>query len=108
MVNTNLLGISCRGSHVGGSIPAYFGVKTHSALTVPMWHPVRSARGSSFLKIKVMNIKWKTFDYEGRSFKEGLCGTFNSTTFCTSYTDHPLFMILAKFRIWIRFKILNY
>ena len=52
-----------------------------------------------------MNIIWKTFDFEGRSFKEGLSGTFNGTTFATSYTDYPLFMVLAKFRIWIRFKI---
>lgn len=54
-----------------------------------------------------MKIKWEMFDYEGYSFKEGLCGTCNGKTICTSYTDMPLFLLLAKFRIWLRFKILN-
>lgn len=57
--------------------------------------------------MRVMDIKWKVYDYEGRSFKEGLSGTYNGITFCTSYTDYPLFMLLAKFRIWLRFRILN-
>jgi len=54
-----------------------------------------------------MNIKWETYNYGGYSFKEGLQGTYNGTSFCTSYTDYPLFMLLAKFRIWLRFKILQ-
>jgi hypothetical protein len=54
-----------------------------------------------------MKIKWETYDYEGRSFKEGLSGTYNGTTFCTSYTDYPIFLLLARFRIWLRFKIIN-
>lgn len=52
-----------------------------------------------------MNIKWELFDYEGYSFKEGLSGTCNGTTICTSYKDYPIFLLLAKFRIWLRFKI---
>ena len=54
-----------------------------------------------------MNIKWNIYNYEGYSFKEGLSGTYNGITFCTSYRDYPLYLILAKFRIWVRFKILN-
>jgi hypothetical protein len=54
-----------------------------------------------------MKIKWETYDYEGQSFKEGLSGTYNDTTFCTSYTDYPIFLLLARFRIWLRFKIIN-
>jgi hypothetical protein len=53
-----------------------------------------------------MKIKWSTFDFEGYSFKEGLSGEYNGTVFATSYTDYPLFLLLAKFRIWLRFKIL--
>lgn len=54
-----------------------------------------------------MNIKWETFNYEGYSYQEGLSGTHNGITFSTSYTDYPLFLLLARFRIWIRFRILN-
>ena len=54
-----------------------------------------------------MVIKWETYNYEGYSFKEGLSGTYNGTTLCTSYTDYPIFLLFAKFRIWLRFKILN-
>ena len=54
-----------------------------------------------------MKIEWETFNYEGYSFKEGLKGTYNNITFCTSYTDYSLFLLLAKFRIWLKFKILN-
>ena len=52
-----------------------------------------------------MNIKWELYDYEGYSFKEGLSGNYNGTTICTCYTDYPIFLLLAKFRIWLRFKI---
>ena len=55
-----------------------------------------------------MKIIYETYNYDGCSFKEGLSGTYNNTTFCTSYTDYPIFMLLAKFRIWIRFYILNF
>ena len=54
-----------------------------------------------------MKIKWETYDYEGYSFKEGLSGTYNGTTFCTSYTDYPIFLLFAKFRIWLRFKTIS-
>jgi len=53
-----------------------------------------------------MKIEWSLFDYEGYSFKEGLSGKYNETVISTSYTDYPLFLLLAKFRIWLRFKIL--
>lgn len=53
-----------------------------------------------------MKIKWSTFSYEGYSFKEGLSGKYRGTVFSTYYTDYPLFLLLAKFRIWLRFKIL--
>ena len=55
-----------------------------------------------------MKIKCETYDYEGYSFKEGLSGTYNGTTFCTSYTDYPIFLLFAKFRIWLRFKTISY
>jgi hypothetical protein len=58
------------------------------------------------MKSKI-KINWEMFDYEGRSFKEGLSGTYNGKTLCTSYTDYPIFLLLAKFRIWLRFKIIN-
>ena len=54
-----------------------------------------------------MVIKWETYNYEGYSFKEGLSGTYNGTTLCTTYTDYSIFLLFAKFRIWLRFKILN-
>lgn len=54
-----------------------------------------------------MKIKWELYDYEGYSSKEGLSGTYKNTTICTSYTDYALFLLLAKFRIWLRFKILD-
>ena len=54
-----------------------------------------------------MNIQWETYNYGGYSFYKGLMGTYNGTSFTTSYRDYPLFMLLAKFRIWLRFKILN-
>jgi len=59
------------------------------------------------MKTKAMEIKWETFEPDGYSAKEGLKGTYNGTVFNTEYTDYPIFMLLAKFRIWMRFKILN-
>ena len=52
------------------------------------------------------SIKWELFDFEGYSFKEGLSGTCYGTKICTSYTDYAIFLLLAKFRIWLRFKII--
>lgn len=54
-----------------------------------------------------MNIKWELYNNDGYSFKEGLCGTYKENTICTSYTDYPIFLLFAKFRIWLRFKILD-
>ena len=54
-----------------------------------------------------MEIKWETFEPDGYSAKEGLKGTYNGTVLDTEYTDYPIFMLLAKIRIWMRFRILN-
>jgi len=54
-----------------------------------------------------IKINWEMFHFDGHSFKEGLSGTYNGTTICTSYTDYPIFLLLAKFRIWLRFNIIN-
>jgi hypothetical protein len=52
------------------------------------------------------SIKWELFDFEGYSFKEGLSGTCYGIKICADYTDYPIFLLLAKFRIWLRFKII--
>ena len=64
------------------------------------------------LEVKMSNnkssIKWELFNFEGYSFKEGLSGTCNGTTICTSYTNYSILLLLAKFRIWLRFKIITF
>ena len=57
---------------------------------------------------KQSSIKWELFNFEGYSFKEGLSGTCNGTTICTSYTNYSILLLLAKFRIWLRFKIITF
>lgn len=54
-----------------------------------------------------MKIKWSLYNYEGYPFKEGLKGEYMGNVICTSYINHPIFMLCAKFRIWLRSKILG-
>lgn len=49
-----------------------------------------------------MKIKWSV----DHSDCETLIGDYNGERFCYNYPNYPICMLWAKFRIWLRFKIL--